>query len=101
MNGAKKNELDLELPGAQADWPPLANSTIGQVLRETARIFPDHDAVIFRYPHWRRNWLEFDQEVDLVARALLASGLRRGDHFGIWATNVPEWVLLQFGRTIS
>ncbi len=96
MNGAQKNELDVALPGAHADWPLLANSTIGQVLRETAKNFPDHDAVIFRYPHWRRNWLEFDQEVDLVARALLASGLRCGDHFGVWATNVPEWVLLQF-----
>ncbi|HVT27186.1 MAG TPA: AMP-binding protein, partial [Lacipirellulaceae bacterium] len=29
-------------------------------------------------------------------RGLLALGFCAGDHFGVWATNVPEWVLLQF-----
>jgi fatty-acyl-CoA synthase len=27
---------------------------------------------------------------------LLALGIQRGEHVAIWATNVPEWVLLQF-----
>src|SRR5207249_3463374 len=31
-----------------------------------------------------------------VARALLARGVRHGEHVGIWATNLPEWVLVQF-----
>ena len=30
------------------------------------------------------------------AAGLLALGFAPGDHFGVWATNVPEWVLLQF-----
>jgi len=34
--------------------------------------------------------------VDVVARGLLALGFKPGDHFGVWATNVPEWVILQF-----
>ena len=42
------------------------------------------------------SWSVFDREVDRVARALLAIGLQRGDRFGVWATNIPEWVLLQF-----
>ena len=41
-------------------------------------------------------WAEFDAAVDRVARGLLALGFAPGDHFGVWATNVPEWVLLQF-----
>lgn len=69
--------------------------TIGQVLRETATRFPDRPAALFPERGWRRTWSELDREVDLVARALLALGLRRGDHFGLWATNVPEWLLLQ------
>ncbi len=28
--------------------------------------------------------------------ACLALGFRRGDHLGVWSTNWPEWVLLQF-----
>jgi fatty-acyl-CoA synthase len=27
---------------------------------------------------------------------LMAMGFERGDHFGVWSTNWPEWVLLQF-----
>lgn len=29
-------------------------------------------------------------------RGLLALGIKHGDHVAIWATNVPEWVVLQF-----
>ena len=76
--------------------PWLESLTIGQVLRETARKIPNHDAAVFCSLNWRRTWTEFDQEVDRVARALLATGLQRGDRFGVWATNIPAWILLQF-----
>ncbi len=78
------------------DKPWVDGLTIGQVLRETAKKFPLQDAVVFCGQDYRRSWRAFDAEVDLVARSLLALGLRRGDHFGVWATNVPEWVALQF-----
>jgi fatty-acyl-CoA synthase len=76
--------------------PWLTSLTIGEVLRETATRFPTQDAVVFPALNWRLSWAMFDQEVDTVARALLAIGLQRGDRFGVWATNIPEWVLLQF-----
>lgn len=96
MNDARGNDRRSDLSNAHADGINLDSRTIGQVLHETAKKFPDREAVIFRNPAWRRSWSDFDQEVDQVSRALLALGLRRGDHFGVWATNVPEWVLLQF-----
>jgi fatty-acyl-CoA synthase len=34
--------------------------------------------------------------VDEAARALLALGFQREDRFGVWATNWPRWVILQF-----
>jgi fatty-acyl-CoA synthase len=33
----------------------------------------------------------------IVAKGLLALGIKPGEHVGIWATNLPEWVLLQYG----
>jgi fatty-acyl-CoA synthase len=78
----------------RAPW--VEGLTIGQTLRGTARRFPDNDAVIFCKPAIRFTWSEFDAAVDRAARALLALGLAPGDHFGVWATNVPQWVLLQF-----
>jgi fatty-acyl-CoA synthase len=70
--------------------------TIGQALRETARRFADRDALVFPELGVRDSWAEFDRTVDRVARGLLALGFRPGDHFAVWATNWPEWVLLQF-----
>src|SRR5512136_2449401 len=39
---------------------------------------------------------EFDQRVNCLAKGLLAIGLAKGDHLGIWATNVPDWLTLLF-----
>ena len=39
---------------------------------------------------------EFAEQVDLAARGLVALGIEHGEHVAIWATNVPEWVVLQF-----
>ena len=76
--------------------PWVDGLTIGQVLRETARRHPQCDAFVFGSPPARMTWAELDAIVDRVARGLLALGLVPRDHFGVWATNVPEWVLLQF-----
>jgi fatty-acyl-CoA synthase len=76
--------------------PWVSNLTIGAALRETARRFPDHDAMVFPQAELRLTWAEFDRRVDRVAGGLLAIGMKHGDHFGVWSTNWPEWVLLQF-----
>ncbi len=84
--------------GAARDhtMPWIEEKTIGQALRETARRHPQRDAFVFCGPPARMTWSEFDAAVDRVSRALLALGFASGDHFGVWATNVPEWVVLQF-----
>jgi fatty-acyl-CoA synthase len=76
--------------------PWVDGLTIGQTLRETARRYPQQDAVVFCNPPARMTWAEFDAAVDRIARALLSLGFTKGDHFGVWATNVPQWVILQF-----
>jgi fatty-acyl-CoA synthase len=76
--------------------PWVDGLTIGQALRETSRQHPDDDALVFCSPPLRMTWSVFDATVDRVSRALLALGFVPGDHYGVWATNVPEWVLLQF-----
>jgi len=81
---------------AERTIPWVEGKTIGGVLRETAARFPDHDALVFPELSFRLTWSAFDAAVDQLARGLLSLGLHQGDHFGIWATNWPEWVLLQF-----
>jgi len=31
----------------------------------------------------------------MVAYGLLALGLDKGDHIAVWATNLPDWILLE------
>ncbi len=76
--------------------PWVEGLTIGQVLRETARRNPQHDALVFPERQLRVSYQEFDRQVDQAARGLLALGITTGQHVAIWATNVPEWVVLQF-----
>ena len=44
----------------------------------------------------RLSYREFARTVDDAARGLLALGIGSGEHVAIWATNVPQWVMLQF-----
>src|SRR5262245_48629420 len=83
-------------PHGDEHAPWVEGLTIGQVLRETARRHPQTDAIVFCNPRVTMTWAEFDAEVDRVSRGLLAMGFEPGHHFGVWATNVPEWVVLQF-----
>ena len=52
--------------------------------------------MVFPQFGYRVSFPEFDRRVDEVARGLIGLGFERGDHFGVWSTNRPEWVLLQF-----
>ncbi|HEY4313265.1 MAG TPA: AMP-binding protein [Pirellulales bacterium] len=76
--------------------PWIEGLTIGQVLLRTARAYPDRDALVFPGLGVRFTFADFLAEVDRAARGLVALGIRRGEHVAIWATNVPEWVILQF-----
>ncbi|MEX0677701.1 MAG: AMP-binding protein [Pirellulales bacterium] len=76
--------------------PWVEGKTIGQVLRETAGRHPKHDALAFPALGLRTSYRDFDKQVDQAARGLLALGIKTGEHVAIWATNVPEWVILQF-----
>ncbi len=78
----------------QTPW--VEGLTIGQVLSKTAERFPDRDAVVFPKLDLRWNWQEFASRVDQTARALLALGIKPGEHAAVWATNVPQWIELQF-----
>jgi fatty-acyl-CoA synthase len=44
----------------------------------------------------RYSWTDLNHETDMIARGLLGMGIKKGDHVAIWASNVPEWVVLQF-----
>jgi fatty-acyl-CoA synthase len=76
---------------------PLIEKTISQVLADTARKYPDRDALIVCHQNVHLTWAELDREATRTARGLIGLGLRPGDRAGIWAANCLEWILLQHG----
>ncbi|MEJ2206189.1 MAG: AMP-binding protein, partial [Gemmatimonadota bacterium] len=74
--------------------PPVDGLTIGAALRSAAARHPNREALVFPQQGWRATYAEYDRQVDVVARALMALGIGRGDHIAVWATNWPEWVHL-------
>src|SRR5581483_10330191 len=51
--------------------------------------------IVFPQIGFRLTYRELAEKVDEAARGLLALGLKRGDHVALWATNVPQWAILQ------
>jgi fatty-acyl-CoA synthase len=45
----------------------------------------------------RLTWAQAREESRRVARALLAAGVKRGDHVAVWVPNHIEWLLLWLG----
>jgi fatty-acyl-CoA synthase len=75
---------------------PLLGDTIGANLDRAVAAWPDRE-VLVDVPSGRRwTYAAFAADVDALARALLASGVAKGDRVGIWAVNCPEWVLVQY-----
>ena len=67
-----------------------------QNLRRTVDRFPDREALVSVYQGYRATYRQFWEETSMVARALLARGVKKGDRVGIWAPNRWEWVVVQY-----
>ncbi|EIT85201.1 AMP-binding domain protein [Fictibacillus macauensis ZFHKF-1] len=71
--------------------------TIGARLKEQVDAYGHKEAVVYSKENIRYTYEAFYKATEAVAKGLLAAGIQKGDHIAVWATNVPEWVLLQFG----
>jgi fatty-acyl-CoA synthase len=75
---------------------PLRGETIGEVLAACVAEHGERDAVVSCHEGIRLTYRQLQERVELVARALLAAGVERGDRVGIWAPNCAEWVVIQY-----
>jgi fatty-acyl-CoA synthase len=82
---------------AGASEQPLLYRTIDGVLKAAVDSHPDRMALVAPFQSARLTFVQFDREVERVARGLVACGLTTGDRIGIWAPNCVEWVLTMFG----
>jgi fatty-acyl-CoA synthase len=76
--------------------PPYRDVTIGALITQLALAIPDNEALVYHDRNLRLTFAELEAEARSVARGLMACGVERGERVALWATNVPEWVVLQF-----
>src|SRR5581483_2921692 len=69
------------------------------MLRDAARRDPQGEAVVVGAR--RVTYTELVQLVDEAARALLASGIDRGDRVAVWAPNSLEWIVAALAVTTA
>ncbi|EJF10529.1 AMP-binding protein [Pontibacter sp. BAB1700] len=75
---------------------PLRGETIGQSLRNTVEKFGDREALVMVTQNYRATYRQLWEQVEQVAKSLMAYGIKKGDRVGIWSPNRVEWVLVQF-----
>ena len=76
--------------------PPYRDLPVGALLTRLAEALPDNEALIYADRDLRLTFSQLEAEARLIARGLMACGVERGERAALWATNVPEWVVLQF-----
>ncbi len=76
--------------------PPFRDVTIGRLLTYLSLSIPGNEALVYSDRNLRLSFAELEVEARVIARGLMGCGVDRGDRVALWATNVPEWVVLQF-----
>jgi fatty-acyl-CoA synthase len=91
----------------QSYWPadasaPVRDTTVGDLLREAAADAPDATGLVSGVPGDDRRWTfaEILAAAERVAHALLAR-FEPGERVSVWAPNIAEWVLLEYGAGLA
>ncbi|MCE5215213.1 MAG: AMP-binding protein [Methanobacterium sp.] len=70
----------------------FTEDTLGDFYEKMVEKNPDHDFLVYPDRDLRFTYKEFDERANLLAKGLLSLGIEKGDHVGIWAKNVPDWL---------
>lgn len=74
------------------DW--FEKRTIGLLPADAADRWGEREALVFKDRRW--TWIEFSEEVDRAAKALIALGVEPGEKVALWMNNKPEWFFLMY-----
>lgn len=85
-----------KMAGADRQFKAYKDVTLGGLLEMLARDYPQNEALIYPDRGLRYDFSQLEWLARQIARGLISTGVKRGDRVALWATNIPEWVVLQF-----
>lgn len=74
----------------------FTEDTIGDFFEKQVEKDPSRDFLVYPDRDLRFTYKQFDERVNMLAKGLLSLGIEKGDHVGIWAKNVPDWLTFMF-----
>lgn len=93
-------EARKPIPG-DTDYPLHSELTVGDYFKEQVAIEPDHEFVFYPDRDLRWSYKDFDERTDQLAKGLIAIGMKPGDHLGVWARNIPDWLTFMYACVYS
>ena len=84
--------MPLYIPPFDQSMYQLSEKTLGDWLEHWAQVTPDKEYIVYSDRDLRFTWKQFNDRVDDMARGLIAIGVTKGTHVGLWAQNVPDWL---------
>src|SRR5438874_2710416 len=94
-NGVAAARRICEKISANVSPPPYRDVTVGNLLTLLAGALPDAEALVYAGGP-RYTFAALEREAREIARGLIAIGVEPGDRVAVWATNVPQWIVLEF-----
>lgn len=89
-------------------WPmdtdrPVLDITVGHLLRQAAAEAPDKLAIVSVAPEREARTWTYRELLDDAERAAawLLDRFQPGEHIAVWAPNVGEWFVLQYGAALG
>ena len=73
----------------------LLRITLGDQFDQTAKRFPDRDALVHVDRGISYTYHELQKIANRFAKGLLSLRLEKGDHLAIWANSIPQWIVTQ------
>ncbi len=77
----------------------LLEDSLGVYFEKQVVVDPDHEFIVYPDRNLRFTYGQFNERVNNLAKGLLAIGIKKGDHVGIWAKNVPDWLTFMFATS--
>ena len=68
---------------------------MGDQFDRMAETFPDRDAFVHVDRNVRYTYREIQTIANRFSKGLLSLGVGRGEHLALWATSIPEWIIVQ------
>jgi fatty-acyl-CoA synthase len=74
----------------------FTEDTLGDFFEKQVEKNPERDFMVYPDRNLKFTYRDFDERVNMLAKGLLTLGIVKGDHVGIWARNVPDWLTFMF-----